>query len=101
MDWADFEVEEPDGTSVTLYLFVFVLGYSRALYAEFVRRSTLEAFLDAHIRTFEYLGGVPMEVLYDNMKQVVRGRKDGRVEFNVEFVHFAHHYRFLPRVCPP
>lgn len=101
MDWADFQVEEPDGTTSTVYLFIFVLGYSRALYAEFVRRCTLEAFLDAHIRAFEYLGGVPMEVLYDNMKQVVRGRKDGRVEFNVEFVHFAHHYRFLPRACPP
>lgn len=101
MDWADFQVEEPDGRISTVFLFVFVLGYSRALYAEFVPRCTLESFLDAHIRAFAYLGGVPTEILYDNMKHVVRGRKDGRVEFNVEFLHFAHHYRFRPRACPP
>jgi len=101
MDWGDFQVVGPGGRISTVYLFVFVLGYSRALYGEFVPRCTMEAFLDAHIRAFAYLGGVPAEVLYDNMKHVVRGRKDGRVEFNVEFLHFAHHYRFRPRACPP
>jgi transposase len=101
VDWADFQVTEPSGTSSTVYLFAFVLGYSRAMYAELVPRCTLEAFLDAHIRAFGYLGGVPAEILYDNMKHVVTDRKDGRVEFNIEFLHFAHHYRFKASPCPP
>jgi len=52
-----------------------LLGYSRAMYVEFVERCTLEIFMDCHIRAFNHLGGVPAEVLYDNMKNVVIGRQ--------------------------
>jgi transposase len=72
MDWADFQVTEPAGTSM-LYLFLLVLGFSRAMYAELVPSCTLQFFLDVHIRAFKYLGGIPLEVLYDNMKHVVNG----------------------------
>jgi transposase len=101
MDWADFKIHEACGRVTTVYLFVLILGYCRALYAELVRRCTLETFLDCHIRAFEYLGGVPAEILYDNMKHVVTRRGGGQVEFNIEFMHFAHHYGFKPRACPP
>lgn len=57
--------------------------------------------MDCHIRAFRYLKGVPAEILYDNMKNVVIGRKHGRVDFNVEFLHFAGHYQFQPKPCPP
>jgi transposase len=100
VDWGDFQIQQPDGTTTTVYLFVMLLGFSRALYAEFVERCTLETFLDCHIRAFRYLGGVPAEILYDNMKHVVIGRESGKVIFTIEFVHFAHHYRFTPRPCP-
>jgi len=32
---------------------------------------------------------------------VVVGREDGKPVYNVEFVHFASHYGFTPRLCPP
>ena len=57
--------------------------------------------MDCHIHAFRYLQGVPSEILYDNMKQVVIGRAKGRARFNIEFMHFAHHYVFHPRACPP
>jgi transposase len=101
VDWGDFQVQNPDGSTSTLYVFAMVLGFSRALYVEFVPRCTLETFLDCHIRAFKYLGGVPAEILYDNMKNVVIGREDGRPVYNVEFLHFASHYGFTPRLCPP
>jgi hypothetical protein len=93
-------VEAGERTS-RVYLFVLVLGFSRAMYAELFSRCGLESFLDGHIRSFQYLGGIPAEILYDNMKNVVIRRSAGRVEFNVEFLHFAHHYRFQPVACPP
>jgi hypothetical protein len=34
------------------------------------------------------------------MKQVILGRDQGRPVFNLEFLHFAHHYGFPPRPCP-
>lgn len=101
VDWADFQVLEPDGSTSTLYVFVIVLGFSRGMYFEFVKQCTLEQFMDCHIHAFHYFGGIPAEILYDNMKHVVTGRKDGKPQFNSEFLHFAHHYGFQPIACPP
>jgi len=101
VDWADFQIAEPNGKTSTLYLFILVLGFCRAIYAEFVRRCTLESFLDGHIHGFHYLGGVAAELLYDNMKHVVIRHLVGRVNFNPELLHFAHHYGFTPKACPP
>ena len=101
VDWGDFQIVEPDGTIHTVSAFVMVLGYSRAMYVEFVEKRTLEAFMDCHIRAFEYLGGVPKEILYDCMKQVVIKRHNGRPVFNIEFSRFANHYAFHTRLCPP
>ena len=100
MDWADFQVSDASG-NITLFLFVLVLGFSRAMYAELVPVCSLQLFLDAHIRAFHYLGGIPMEMLYDNMKHVVTKREIGHTVFNVEFDHFGHHYGFKPILCPP
>jgi transposase len=101
VDWGDFQVINPDGSTSTRPMFLMVLGYSRAMYIEFVRQCSLETFMDCHIHAFRYLQGVPSEILYDNMKQVVIGRVKGRARFNIEFMHFAHHYVFHPRACPP
>lgn len=101
VDWGDFKVTDALGRTTTVFAFVMVLGFSRAMYVEFVERCTLEVFMDCHIRAFRELGGVPAEVLYDNMKNVVIGREDGRPVFNTEFLHFARHYGFTPRACPP
>ncbi len=35
-DWADFQIEEASGRPTTIFVFMLVLGYSRAAYAEFV-----------------------------------------------------------------
>ena len=101
VDWGDFQVQEPNGKTLTLYAFVMLLGYSRAMYVELVERCTLETFLGCHIHAFHFLQGVPAEILYDNMKNVVLGRESGKTVFNVEFLHFAHHYGFQPKACPP
>lgn len=101
MDWADFKVLNPDGSSFFAYLFVMLLGFSRAMFACFVERCTLQAFMDSHIAAFHYLGGVPQETLYDNMRHVVIINKAGQRHFNPEIVDFAAHYGFNPQPCPP
>jgi len=100
-DWGDFQIMEADGRIRTVYAFVLLLGYSRAMYVEFVERCTLEAFMDCHARAFRYFGGIPAEILYDNMKNVVLRKAEGKPVFNLEFLHFAHHYGFQPTLCPP
>jgi len=101
VDWGDFQIQEINGKTTTLYAFAMLLGYSRAMYVEFVECCTLETFMDCHINAFSYLQGIPAEILYDNMKNVVIGREKSKVIFNTEFLHFAQHYGFQPQACPP
>jgi transposase len=100
VDFAEFVVERSDGTERKYFLFVMILGYSRMLYAELLERCDLVSFLDAHIRAFEFFGGVPLEILYDRMKNVYIRRVAGKHEFNRALVSFATHYAFTPRVAP-
>ena len=54
-----------------------VLGWSRAIYVEFVRRADVASFMQCHVNAFEYFGGVPRRCLYDNAKVVVLGPRCG------------------------
>jgi transposase len=100
VDFGSFQVENADGTIRTLYLFSMILGYSRKIYGELIDRCDLPAFLDCHIHAFDYLGGVPEEILYDRMKNVYIGKLAGREKFNSTLLGFALHYGFKPEVTP-
>ncbi|MEZ3619885.1 IS21-like element ISSen3 family transposase, partial [Klebsiella pneumoniae] len=84
-----------------LHVFVAVLGYSRMLYIEFtdnMRYDTLEA---CHRNAFSFFGGVPQEVLYDNMKTVVLQRdayQTGQHRFHPSLWQFGKEMGFSPRL---
>jgi len=100
VDFGDFQVLNPDRTIDKYYMFSMILGYSRKIYAELIRKCALSTFLDCHIRAFEYFGGVPQEILYDRMKNVYIGKIAGKQTFNSSMMSFAFHYGFMPRVAP-
>ena len=88
----------------TLSAFVATLGYSRASYVEFVTNEKLVTLIECHKRAFDYFGGVPEEVLYDNMKTVILDRDTygpGIHRFNKGMLDFAKHYGFCLKVCRP
>lgn len=101
VDFGQFDVDNPDGSTTTLYLFTMILGYSRKLYGELVSRCNLSSFLDCHIRAFHALGGVPQELLYDRMKNVFVFEREGTKYFTTAMLGFANHYGFKPDVTPP
>ena len=71
---------------------------------EFVSDERLETLLGCHEHDFYFFGGVPREVLYDNMRTVVTDRDQYGPElhrYNRTFLDLAHHYGFLPRLCRP
>ena len=80
-----------------VYAFTFVLSYSRMLYVRFTTSMNLATLVDCHQRAFDYLGGWPQAILYDNMKQVRLG--PGR--WNEAFLDFANHYGFTPKTHRP
>ena len=105
MDWAFFEdyTVVEDGKRKKLYCFLFILGYSRTRYIEFVTDMSTNTLIRCHANAFRYLGGYPEEILYDNMKQVVIKRllKQEDSTLNRQFEDFAGFYGFKPVLCRP
>lgn len=81
-------------------MFVMTLPFSNARFVACFPRETLEFFLEGHRRGFEFFGGVPRRITYDNLRSAVtkvgRGR---RRELNVTFENFARHYLYDPAFC--
>lgn len=51
--------------------FSIVFGYSRWQYVRFFRHADAHSVCHAHLLAFEAAGGIPEEILYDRMKQIV------------------------------
>ncbi len=100
VDFGDFAIECADGSRLTIYCFIIVLGFSRKMYVEFIDRCTLANFLKCHQRAFEFFGGIPAEILYDNMKNVVIKKLVGQIQWNANFLAFCLHYGFKPLTTP-
>ena len=82
-----------------LYMFCMVLSYSRYLYIEFTVSMNMSSFLCCHINAFNYFGGVPENILYDNLKSVVKSRYGKEITYNGQFLDFAAWYGFNPKAC--
>ncbi len=101
IDWAHFGRIWHGEQWRKLYAFLMTLGYSRAIYLEFTVSQDAEHFLQAQMNGFRYFGGVPEEVLLDNLKSAVSWRDGPRVGWNARYLDFAAHYGFVPRACWP
>ena len=81
-----------------------VLGYSRLLWLKFYPQQTMAVVMAALEEAFAYFGGVPRELLFDQMKAVIvedHRPDDGKLLENAEFLRFAHHWCFRIRACRP
>lgn len=106
VDWGFFEnyhITNEYGEDKKLYCFLMILGYSRMRYIEFVTDMTTETLIRCHMNAFNYFGGYPNEILYDNMKQVVVKRllraKDSSL--NKTFEDFAGFFKFKVLLARP
>ena len=101
VDFAHFQVVFTDEPSVTriVWLFSFVLGHSRLIWARFVLHQDMQTVLRCHMAAFEAIGGVPEEILYDRMKTAVIGEGGGSIVYNRALIDFARHYGFQPKAC--
>jgi transposase len=99
VDWKEFGRQVVDGVEKKLYAFVMILGYSRRMFVCFTTSMKQSVLFACHVLAFIYFGGVPREVLYDNMKTAFVRGADGRFEPNRKLLSFALHYGFIPRRC--
>jgi transposase len=99
VDWAEIRKGKD-----RLCAFVASLGYSRFTYVEFVKDEKIDSLLHCLQNCFDYIGGVPGEILFDNMKTVVIQRNaygESKHMFHKKLWDFAKHYNFIPRLCKP
>ena len=81
--------------------FLYVLAYSRYAWGRFYPKTTFEFFLAGHLECFEHLKGLARRHRYDNLRSVVLGRKDSRIEYNPQFLDFARFFGFSLHACNP
>ncbi|MHC3412681.1 IS21 family transposase [Streptomyces sp. DT17] len=79
-----------------VYSFHMTLSYSRDPFCCFTTSQDLAAFFDCHRQAFAHFGGVPMTIVYDRTKTVVRRHvaPGEAVPLHPEAVAFGGHYDF-------
>ncbi|TME25761.1 MAG: IS21 family transposase [Chloroflexi bacterium] len=101
MDYSTYDLDFSEEGRRRVYLFSYVLSYSRRAYMRFVEAQDFTTTIREHVRAFAYLQGVAAVCVYDNMKVVVlRHDEDGPL-YNPRFLAFATHYGFKPWACLP
>ncbi len=99
-DWGEIETRIA-GEPTKVHFLVNQLGYSRRFHVWCTDREDAEHTYEGLIRSFEYFGGLPKEVLVDNQKSAVLEHRRGGPRFNERFLDLAAHYGFTPRACRP
>jgi transposase len=101
MDWGEAEVIMR-GMRVKVQMFVMRLGYSRRTLVQAYPSQRQECFFDGHVRAFEFFGGVPRTISYDNLKTAVYKILTGRKRDEQEaFTLFRSHSLFESHYCTP
>lgn len=92
------------GKSRKAYVFVMVLCYSRHMFAKVVFDQRVETWLQLHVEAFDFFGGVPRDVVPDNLKAAVIRHAfdpDDLPVFNRAYRELARHYGFVIDPTPP
>lgn len=80
------------------WAFVMTLAWSRHLYVEFVFDQKVETWLRCHRHGFEYFGGVPQQVVIDNLKAAIIKATQDEPAVQASYQECALHYGF--RIAP-
>jgi transposase len=95
VDWAGATIpiyDRAGGATQAGHLFVSVLGASSYTYAEVTSDEQMENWLGAHMRAFEFYGGVPKLIVPDNTKTGVSRACRYDPDLNPTYQEMALHY---------
>jgi transposase len=102
LDWAEMPTRPRiAGRERRVYALIGSLPFSGAQTAHFSFDLSAKSFLEGHVRALEWLGGVPRECVYDNLRSVVARRDGDQITWNQRFVALRGHYAFHATACTP
>lgn len=96
VDWAGhtMEITDPETGEITESpIFVATLGASNYTYVEAAPSLQLTDWIGAHVRAFNFFGGVPRVVVPDNLKTGVTKPSYYEPDLNPTYKKLAAHYR--------
>jgi transposase len=96
-DWGHFGKITFGKFQRTLWAFVMVLAFSRAIFLRFYPGASNFFFILGHVEAFNFWGGAVRTVLYDNLKSVVLERRGDAIRYHPTILALAAHYHLEPR----
>jgi transposase len=99
VDWAFVGKLAVPGGERALWLFVMVLGHSRAMWGEFVLDLSVHSLCRSLVRGAAAFGGVPRQWLFDNPKTVVLERVGPVARFHPTLISLCAAMRVEPKLC--
>ena len=101
VDWKeDVTLHNRYGEAFTFQVFDYKLGYSRYPVFTYKLYKTRQDVFDCLIASFKATGGVPREILFDNMSSVV-DRDGKKANISNEMKAFAKDMGFKIKLCKP
>jgi transposase len=89
-----------DGILKKVVFFVMSMVHSDAMFVMSFPRECTEAFLEAHVRAFDFFGCVPQRISYDNTRiAITKILTHHKRKYTAEFKRLISHYLFEPHFC--
>ena len=87
--------------TIKFNIFLLILGFSRTRFLMVTESRDLKQVEFCLACAFHYIGGVPHEILFDNMRSIIDKSRTQYSEpvFNEEFKNFAEECGFVPKAC--
>ena len=101
VDWKeDVSIANRYGAIFNFQVFDYKLGHSRYCHFTYKLSKTRQDVFDCLIASFKATGGVPKEILFDNMASVVDLKSNHR-HINEKMRTFAKDFNFKIKLCKP
>jgi transposase len=101
VDWGHFGKIRIGLALRVLWAFVMVLSWCRQIFLRFYLSAAMPSFVRGHVEAFDFFGGVPRVLLYDNLKSAVIERAGDAIRFHPTLLELAARYHYLPRPVAP
>lgn len=100
IDWGEATVYI-DGQKTKLYTFCGRLCYSCDIFVQVYKAANQEAFLEAQQLMFDFFGGTPRRLIFDNAKVAVKEGFGIHAKPQDKYLSFSAHYAFSLDFCNP
>ena len=103
VDWKeDFSLTNKNGKILTFNIFLFTLPFSEKKYCRLTLDRKQDTVINSLIYAFQYIGGIPKEIWFDNMLSIVDAFKMNKHDrINSKIKQFAKDMGFTSIPCRP